>query len=324
MNQERFSIRAFKKDISLIRRDNSLIENAGSLIRRDNSLIENAGSSNRRDNVLIENAGSSNRRDNNIKYFTKWRLNNIMAFFLSIRKSGIEYNKDILILILSHLNLKDLTHPNVEDIKKNNHFIYFCQSSYVVSKLDRYKILNHIRSVDDVNLNKLIFKDINLIKFFFSISKRYEYKYMKYIDMSIFKNKDNILNLIPIFPKSYLFDYIPEEFKFDRCIIFKVLTCKQYSEKYLRAIFTKYGKDKDMIEEILKIRPELYTRVSRYIRRDKDILVMCVTKYPPNMNYIPEKYRYDFDLLKRIYKNNKACGSFMSSNLDFITSTRRA
>ena len=45
---------------------------------------------------------------------------------------------------------------------------------------------------------------------------------------------------------------------------------------------------------------------------------MCITKHPNNMKHIPEKYRYDFDLLKKIYTINKNCGVFMSSNLDFI------
>ena len=48
---------------------------------------------------------------------------------------------------------------------------------------------------------------------------------------------------------------MPEELKFDRGIIFKVLTYKKYSEKYSRAIFSKFGRDKNMVYEILKRRP---------------------------------------------------------------------
>jgi hypothetical protein len=254
-------------------------------------------------------------KNRKVKNFVKWRTNNLMAFFLSIKKSGIKYNEDILILILTFLNLENITHPDVKDIEKCESHINYCQSPYVILKLNMYINLRWVKTIVSKNLHTLIFKDMNFIKVFL---RDYGcYKYINYIDKDIFKNRDNVIELIPIFSKNMLYEYIPEELKFDRGIIFKILMYRKYSEKYLRAIFSKFGKDKNMIEEILKRRPELYPKASRSFRRDKNILIMCVTKYPNNMNHLPEKYRHDFDLMKKIYSINKSCGVYMSSNLIF-------
>ena len=256
------------------------------------------------------------KKDKKVKHFVTWRTNNIIAFFLSVKRSGVKYNNDILLVILSYLTFNDITHPDVKDIKESSNYIRYCKSPYVISKINNYTILKHLKVIIDNDLHELIFKDIDFVRLFLTNTKRYNY--LNYINKSIFKDRNNVLKLIPIFPKIYLFDYISEELKFDRGIIFKILTYRQYSEKYLRAIFSKYGNNKEMVEEILKRRPELYPKASRSYRRDKELLLMCVTKYPINMKYIPEKYRHDFDLLRKIYKINKDCGVFMSSNLDFI------
>ena len=84
-------------------------------------------------------------KNRKVENFLKWRINNIMSFFLSVKKSGIEYNEDILILILSFLSLEDITHPDVKDIEKSHTLIHYCQTPYVISKLNRYVTLKYLR-----------------------------------------------------------------------------------------------------------------------------------------------------------------------------------
>lgn len=236
----------------------------------------------------------------------KWRRNCILTFFLSINRLEIEYNYDILLLILKWLNVEDIVNPSIKEINENESLIKFCTSPWVISQLNRFLIIRRLDLIVHMKLGDIIFNDIEFVTFLLKLRK---YEYINDINPEIFKKKENVMKLIPVFHKYGINDYVKDDFKFDQDVVLRSVKSGRYSEKYMRGVFARYKNDKEFVSKLITLDPSQYFRLKKEFKEDKEIVLKAL-KWEKNMIHFPKVILNDFKFVKEILKKNYRCAKY--------------